>query len=736
MVRSGPAVGRHVVGSALVLHARDRISAEARSLALGMAGDADHDIVLLDLHDALPVGIWETVARELPRRRRGIRLVVCGAAPDVTALAGQWLADRLRRPVVAPHGHLVAGAAGVLFVHAGRDSGWVRHRPGRNPVWTGKRHPRPEWDGAASAYLSTSAYRVVEPLPGGVWLRDTRDAPGVTRHWRRLALSVPCQPQVLTVVLGCPETAPLPLDDVARFWRRLPAAARRQTRFVAYGPVRLPAGAPLGQALADTLDTPVVCYSGLPVGDPEHPRIHTVPVDGGPGWQVHARELGYRPRPWPWPGTAACLPHIVSHRTPEALGEVVAPRVHRYTDDAVVEILQSGLWVRPPEAPRHGARVRARLADPDVHTVVVDDADPALVPRLRELADDLVARLDAATRARSVLHLASGITATAGPASESADRPATGNVTYRFTAFDLGLDVPLRPPTEAPPTALRPAGPVPVGTGPVAFPPVSAVPATSVPVCGPAAEPLSIQSPPDPEARATPGPDLQEADRAWLRRVPTDQAAAAAEEVPGTLGEEPHAAAGTAAVRLYLSPAGAGLDAALRSGRPGRRISFARCVAAGLDRLPVHRGPALLRADLTVDRLRAVAAHRTLTDRGFTNAVVEAVALPGTVDVLIWSVGGRLTRMLEPANGVPVRVLFRPGTTFKVLAAVDPAPDRPGRLFLRELVADEPDRDHVPFDSLALTSLRQSIPQLTATRHDATLDAADLGRFGAIPGVR
>ncbi|NLU79873.1 hypothetical protein HCA58_16065 [Micromonospora sp. HNM0581] len=735
MVGSGPAVGRHVVGNALVLHARDRISAEARSLALGMAGDADHDIVLLDLHPTLPVGLWDAVARELPRRRRGIRLVVCGAGPDVAALAGQWLADRLRRPVVAPHGNLVPGAAGVLFVHAEQDSGWVRHRRGRAPTWLGKRYPGPAWDGAASAYLPTSAYRVVEPLPGGVWLRDIRDAAVVAGHWRQLAASVPCQPQVLTVVLGCPDTPPLPLDDVARFWRRLPGTARRQARFVAYGPVRLPAGAPLGQALADTLDTPVVCYAGLPVGDPAYPRIHTVAGDGGHGWQVHVRELGYRPRPWSWPGTTT-LPHIVSYQAPDVLGEAVAPRVHRYTDDAVVEIIQSGLWVRPMEPPRHASRVRARPADPDVHTVVVDDAEPASVPRLRELADDLVARLDGATRARSVLHLASGITATPGPASETAHRPVAGNVTYRFTAFDLGLDVPLRPPTEVPPTVVRPTGPVPVSAGPVASRPVSAVSARPGQAGGVAAEPLSLQCPPDPEAWAVPNPDRQEADRAWLRRVLADQATKAAEEVFGILGEEPEATADAAAVRLYLSPAGAGLDATLRSGRPDQQISFARCVAAGLDRLPVHRGPSLLRVDLTADRLRTIATHRTLTDWGFTNAVVGSVALPGTVDVLIWSVGGRLTRILEPADGVPVRVLFRPGTTFRLLAATEPAPDRRGRLLLRELAADEPDREHVPFDDLALASLRQSIPQMTATRPGATPGAADLSRFGVLPGFR
>ena len=54
-----------------------------------------------------------------------------------------------------------------------------------------------------------------------MWLRDTRDDAAVAEHWQWLTAAVPCQPQAFTVVLGCPGTPPLALDDVARFWHGL-----------------------------------------------------------------------------------------------------------------------------------------------------------------------------------------------------------------------------------------------------------------------------------------------------------------------------------------------------------------------------------------------------------------------------------------------------------------------------------------------------------------------------------
>ena len=79
--------------------------------------------------------------------------------------------------------------------------------------------------------------------------------------------------------------------------------------------------------------------------------------------------------------------------------------------------------------------------------------------------------------------------------------------------------------------------------------------------------------------------------------------------------------------------------------------------------------------------------------------------------------------------------MFLPGTCFKVLDAAEPGPHSRGYLLLRELSADEPDRDHAPFDDLAAAALRRAAEQWsTLTRRGVVGDAA-IDRFGALPGL-
>ncbi|MFI5935037.1 hypothetical protein [Actinoplanes sp. NPDC051494] len=902
-------IGSHTVGNALVLHARDKISSEAQSLALTVAEDYENDIVVLDLHDDLPIGIWESVAAALPRRRRGIRLVVCGAGQDTSVLAGQWISDRLGRSVVAPHGQLIRGTSGALFVHSTDGSGWVRYHRGRSPRWEAKRYPQPVWDSAATDVLPTSAHGLVEPLPGGVWIRDTRDEAALREHWQWLASAVPCQPEACTVVLGCPGTPPLALDDIARFWRDLADEGREHARFIQYGPVQLPDGEPLGQALADLLETPVICFTGVPVGRPEQPRMHTVALDGRLGWQVYARELGYTPRPRPT--VAAAAPSIISYQAPEVLGDEIAPLTFRYADDAVVEILQSGLWVRPPEAPRHADRIRARPADPAVHAVVIDDAQPARMTRLRELADDLVARLDVATRERSTLQLASTVVVTSRISA-----PAGGTVpdglTFRFTAADLMLDrmpteepaatpplnptvvdltidvpraltatspglaggtlaggastdvgrrngayskkppadpplweqasvpvprLPTRPSTSskivarigesavgetrtlepgtaarvlaalrhadspdpaaspsatsassatsadplAPaaspaavaglpgreeiaallrraeamgatsPSATSPSATSPSATSPSATSPSATSPSATLPGAGGprhrapgAPRPLRFQEVAEPEASGVPDSASLGEERTWLRDALRREYDLAAGSVSRILSEYPGFQAGpdtmtdAVAVRLYLSAVGDGVDEALRDGGAGAEVPFARCVAGGLVRLPSHRGATMLVADLSADDLRLLRDRRVLRERGFTHALIDPpTGLHGEVDVLIWSMTARRTRLLEPEDEhrTESRVVFLPGTSFKVLDAVEPGPDTRGLLLLRELSADEPVDGRVPFDDLALGALHRAIEQARTSGRVSPVGELSAERFLAVPGV-
>ncbi|MET0422320.1 MAG: hypothetical protein ABW046_00500, partial [Actinoplanes sp.] len=319
-------VVQHTVGNALVVHAEDTISAEAQSLALSMIEDAENDVVVLDLGDGMPISLWESMAGVLPRRRRGIRLVACGRSGNSAAMAGQWLSERLNRTVIAPDGDLVRGSAGALFVHSAPGSGWVKFRPGRPPTWDAKRYPTPLWDRAAIDTRPSSATAEIEPIPAGVWIHSNRDPEVVDPQRQRLTAYVPCRPDTMTVLLGCPGTPPLSLDDVVRFWRGIDEENRQRVRFVQYGDVRMPEGEAFGQALADLLNTEVTCYTGVPVGSPQKYEIRTVLPDGTLGWAPFSLELSYTPRAHP--NSRARRPSVLAHRPPLEGAEEIAPRVY------------------------------------------------------------------------------------------------------------------------------------------------------------------------------------------------------------------------------------------------------------------------------------------------------------------------------------------------------------------------------------------------------------------------
>ena len=749
-------IARHTVGNALVLHAREEISTEARSTALSIDSDPENDIVILDLQNELPFDIWDTVATELhqQRLRRGIRLVVCGARPETGALAGQWLSDRLGRPVIAPFGQLIPGAAGLLFVHAADHGGWVCYRRGRTPIWQSKRYPVPVWDAAAVDHLTISSTCAAEPLPGGVWLRDSRAeaAPSVAEHGARLAMTMPCLPAAMPVLLGCPGTDPISLDDLARFWRGLAAQGREAARFIQYGPVALPDGEQFGQVLADQLQCRVRVFAGVPAGRPAEPAMVTVAAGGRSGWKVFAQELAYRPRETL--GAVAMTPRILSHQAPAELGEPIGDRVYQYAHDAVVEVIPAGLWLRGPEVPHDAGRIRRVPIDPDTAELVVDDSVPARTDRYRELAADLAARLDPAAYERTTTRLSSAVAR--GGVRASAPAGGVETVTDRHSDEDAGTVSPEPATAPADLTVSAPAAPPPgppvagVGAPAVAAPTGRTTPAGAGPAwaTGPTKElparraaSARFQRTPGDEAKALrPDLDLDE-ERAWLRRAFHREIGAVSAVVARVLSEHPDLQGGpdaleqAIAVHLYLSAAGDGVDRALRSAEPGRHVPFARCVAAGVSRLPVFRGVTYTTAEVTPADLGRIAERRVLTDWGFTNALTEPPAgLPGHVELLLWSATARRTRQLETAGGVPGRVLFLPGTAFKVLQLREPADGERGRLLLRELTADEPDAaGRVPFDDLALAALYQRIERNTGLGTPVPRAAAS--RFARVPGL-
>jgi hypothetical protein len=197
------------------------------------------------------------------------------------------------------------------------------------------------------------------------------------------------------------------------------------------------------------------------------------------------------------------------------------------------------------------------------------------------------------------------------------------------------------------------------------------------------------------------------------------------------------------AVQLYLSAKGTAIDAGLRSGVNGPHVPIARCVVAGLSRLPSHRGPATFVTSLSSSATTLYRTQKVLTEWGFLNTLTQpSSTLDGDTDVLVWSITARRTKLLEPAEaGVENRVLFVPGTSFKVLELREPADGARGLVLLRELTASEVDEtgkvasDRISLDELALVSLRRELEVWAEAEGRRPMDKKAAQRFTALPGL-
>ncbi|MEC3975216.1 hypothetical protein [Amycolatopsis sp. H20-H5] len=843
-------VANSTIGNAMVVHAGDNLTDEAMSLAMAIAPDPDHDLVVLDLPADCPIAVWESVAACLPRGRRGVRLVVGGRSREATALAGQWLSQRIGRPVIAPDGVVLRGASGSLFVHSGRDTGWVRFQPGQPPLWEAKRFPRPPWEAKAFVEQSqTSSTGAAEPVPGGIWLRPAGHDMRLSAARRRLIGEMPSRPEGPTIVLGCPGTPAITLDDVLRFCVTVPADLLGTARFVHYGPVQVPAKATLGQALADGLRREVVCYTGMPIGPLRDPDVLTVRGDGSLGWSTFATRIAYQPQQ----NGDEAPPIIHGYRRPIADIPELSPGVFWYAPDAVIEVIQAGLWVRQPDHIANAAVVRAAPVDANQNILVFDAATQEHASRMQTLAEDVRRRLDPPTgrasilvpttamarprvqvtgRALAALEAASIVVEAAAERTVAAPFPTSKpqlppaeravSISARLDSGGPVVQAPA-PPAEVPASAalVSPVGEESTVEAPVVEPNTPAVAATvpSAPVVpyspvsmrlesapseppapsGPpapsklpasadtpgvtipgipaaAAKPPSAASAPAapkaPAPSTIPGTDAKrqptpesaavallpakgiDEERAWLRKnlgsqfgVQANTIARVLSEHPGFQGamtnSSPDVLTEAVAVRLYLTERGAEVDKALRAATVGPHVPFARCVVAGLRRLPSHRGATVFSMTPTDSQWELYRGRKMFTEWGFVNALTQPCAgQEGDADVLVWSMTARRTKLLEPDNEpTEDRVLFMPGTSFKVLGMSDPEPGARGQILLRELAASEIDEDgtvdasRVSLDGLATESLRRCVERWSDGKTRRRIPESSMNRFQALPGL-
>ena len=295
------------------------------------------------------------------------------------------------------------------------------------------------------------------------------------------------------------------------------------------------------------------------------------------------------------------------------------------------------------------------------------------------------------------------------------------------------------------PTVAAPVVAAPVVAAPVAAAPVVA-PVTVAPVAGPLVTgAVRVQPVPAQDASAAYLGDGLEEERQWLQQTLSRQFSATASSVARVLSRSPRLRGGgeqevvadLVAVRLYLTEYAQRIDDNLRTGQPGSHVLFARCVNAGLRRLPSHRGAVRLRATLSDAEWSWYGSQRLVTEWAFCPALTDGtVVLPGNVGFLIWSATARRTSALAPE--VAGQVVFLPGTRFKVLQVRD---GERREVLLREMPASEAasgaplDPEPVPLDEIALTGLGKANVAWIGTKQRAELPQEYAGRFGDPPGL-
>lgn len=743
------------VGRALVAHCPEGITASASRLASSLQGEPDSNFVVVDFPAAeTSLRDWEAVAAAVAHDERAVRLFPAEGRGEITLPAAQWLADRIGRPVRFPDGVMMVGPAGLIFLPPSGSKGWTECTPGQPPSWQGRRFPIPQWEEVAGSSLRRlGRSTTVEPLPAGLWIRSDGPERWLDADRAKLTRWLSVSPGELTVVLGAHGVPPLPLTDVAQWWTSCPPAARAMVRFFCFGEFVDIGRAVPGQALANTLGGEVVCYGGFPTGRPDVPEVFSVREDGTHGVRTFAEQLAYRPRPGLAADAETLAPRVRRSRRPgESLTES-EPGVYRHDSGAVVEVVQAGLWVRPPEVPAHAIEVRTTPVEPTALLVFHDPADEGLATRLLGRLEDKV------RAAAKLMPLPAPPEASQSSLGSETDLtkpltplPRLSRLLHRLPAPAAAV---VAPENAAICARLEPWDELDqedgsaLATRKIRHPDVRSAERQDKPAQRPEvtddgshARP-DRQPTPDPELRAWPLPAGFSAELAMVRTGREAAFDALADRLGAGLrrSSSNRPAAGrvlTAAVAtgLYLAGQDPDVDDGLRTGTAGPHVDFGRCVAEGLQKLPPHR-----KATATVfapgsELWGLLEVGAVLHEWGFFHACKALGPVEGgSTDLVVWSLTGRVTTSVEPADGgVADRVVFLPGTAFRVLEVTEPSEESRGRILLRELAATEADRrgKSADRDNLVRDSLRAFAER--GTRAAQLVPDHQASRFGRLPG--
>ncbi|WP_026301662.1 discoidin domain-containing protein [Salinispora arenicola] len=326
-----------------------------------------------------------------------VRLAVSGAGSEDGAgpAPAAVLAQRVGVDVLAPVGLVVMVPGGTLFA----DAGWRRFGAGSavsldgdREVESGRRLPAPDWelglDSLDEGVLPAGLVRKV--IPAGTWLYPgSLDQPAT--EWDDLAYTIAVDANQPVLLVGRPGAAVPDPDAVVAAADALPRSVRGCLIVVPFGPGAVVC-AQVSEKLARRWGRTVTMATGLPIVHRDN-RLLPVAVDakGSGRWSPPVPQLSFPPSGRPSP--AGPVEFLVG------LSQI-EPGAYRITARWAVEVVQSGLWLRPLSSGELTPAVRERPWQAEQVAIAVGlpghplDADARLAIR------ELLARMPAMVRRR------------------------------------------------------------------------------------------------------------------------------------------------------------------------------------------------------------------------------------------------------------------------------------------------------------------------------------------------
>ncbi|MFC3894818.1 hypothetical protein ACFOWZ_25340 [Lentzea rhizosphaerae] len=731
------------VGATLVVSAPEGPGQAATGLARTLPVDRGRTVVVVDFPSGDQSTFWPHVVSALSGRGP-IRLAVSHAGTMRPTAPAQWLAEQLQAEVVAPDGMLTTVPGAAFVVGTQGYGSWVRFQPNASPMPFGRRFPVPQWEAMdPNSPWPTGEIGISEPIPAGLWLRAQQPPFDPAAQDSRPIVALPCRENVLTVVVGGPGQSAIPTDEVCRLLTALPQAARSRVRLVPYG---IDSG--LGRLVADQLGEPIAMFTGLPVGNLRTggPAVIAVDPRGQQTWRPFVTEVLCTPNEG--------VPVVSGYRAPVPGLAEVSPGVFSLGDGVVLEVVPSGLWVREQDEPYNAAEVRSQPVDPEWARLTVGTPGRTTPGAVAVHGAALVERLE--PEVRKLLRLVfcdatvsappppPPTTPTGTPAQvASALSAAAHALAARDSDSGGGLFTPVIP-AEPEPEFERPAF-VSMDSGPAIAtvtshalddPDEAAFPSSdpdSSPVRFRVDGPLPLQPlamweipPEDNGERETVLPDhsSSDAERDTVRRALGERYSSHAATVCRLLAQRPDAEEDPAAFEAMVTDLTALLACVsqdeemvvdtLRMGRLGRLRPYVACIVSGLNRLPVHNGVATVWGVTGPTGPRRYRSGDVLVEHGLLDAVANpSQRIEGVTEYLLWSVTGR---RVEVADRVAVateeRVIFAPGTPFRVLAVAEAEGDHPQQVLLQEMAGAAADQEIAGLRPSVLSQLERAAANL------------------------